>query len=192
MADSCLDRLTGMASRHPDGDDDAHPYDVRYEASRWASLTRVVPWSTVGRGDVFVDFGCGRGRALYVASWYRFGEVIGVEKSADLAEAARRNLGRARGPARLRRARVVTARVEDFDIPDSLTVGFLFNPFHGPVFDDLCARLADSARRRPRRLRIVYANPVEGDRLVAHGFEPTRSARKLALYEWRPEASRPQ
>ena len=45
-------------------------------------------------GDVFVDFGCGKGRVLFLAARYRFARIIGVELSERMAEQARRNLAR--------------------------------------------------------------------------------------------------
>jgi methylase of polypeptide subunit release factors len=48
--------------------------------------------SEVKATDVFVDFGCGKGRVLYLACRHPFKEVIGVDLSPAVVEAARRNL----------------------------------------------------------------------------------------------------
>ena len=39
--------------------------------------------------DVFVDYGCGKGRVVVLAARRKFQRVIGVELSAELADAAR-------------------------------------------------------------------------------------------------------
>src|SRR5262249_45426157 len=42
---------------------------------------------------VFIDAGCGKGRALLLASMFPFARIVGVEISPVTAEIARKNLG---------------------------------------------------------------------------------------------------
>ncbi len=46
--------------------------------------------------DGFVDYGCGKGRAVVLAATYPFTKVIGVERTKKLAEIARDNVEKAR------------------------------------------------------------------------------------------------
>jgi hypothetical protein len=50
-----------------------------------------------------------------------------------------------------------------------VTVAFFDNPFVGHIFATVVDRLLASVDRAPRRLRIVYFNPVEHERLLATG-----------------------
>ena len=76
----------------------------------------------------------------------------------------------------------VVADSLEWEIPDEVTVAFVYNPFVGDLFERLVERLLASVDRRPRRLRIVYRNPVEHERLMATGrFRVVRRVRG-----WRP------
>jgi hypothetical protein len=157
---------------------------VRYKPSGWRTLRRILPPGSVGRDDVLIDFGCGMGRVVYqAAAQYDLRRVIGVELSADLAAHARDNLERNRARLRCADVSIVVADVLDYAIPDDVTIAYFYNPFTGPVFQAVVDGLVASARRAPRRLRVVYANPIEERMLLAAGF--VRTGR---LRGWRPGA----
>ena len=63
-----------------------HPDRVWYQASGWSYLRRALPRSEVDQHDVFVDFGCGKGRVVYQAAHYPLRRVIGVEIAPELSE----------------------------------------------------------------------------------------------------------
>ena len=68
---------------------------------------------------VFVDLGCGKGRALLLASRFPFKEIIGVELSATLCEIARRNIANwDKDPLqRCKRLRTVCLDAADYRLP---------------------------------------------------------------------------
>jgi SAM-dependent methyltransferase len=157
---------------------------VDYEPSPWLALRRVLPKREVGTQDVFIDFGCGKGRVVLQAAMYPFRKVIGVELSPQLCKIARDNIERSRAKFVCRDVEVVCKDVLDYDIPDELTVAYFYNPFEGPLFEAVVEKLVDSLRRKPRALRIVYMNPVEESTLLlagaqrvraTHGMRPTRA-----------------
>jgi SAM-dependent methyltransferase len=150
-----------------------------YWPSPWRLLTRMLPPAEVGPSDVFIDFGCGKGRVLLeAAEHYPFRKVIGVESEPHLAEAARALLSENSAWFAHRQWDVVTADVVDYEIPDDLTVAYLFDPFTGPVFDAVIAGLERSVDRNPRRVRIVYLVPKEMERLTrSKRIRPVRRGR---------------
>lgn len=134
------------------------------------SLRRILPPGQVLAEDVFIDFGSGKGRVvLQAALHYPFRTVYGVEISKHLHTIAEGNLEAVANRLRCRDARLVRADVLDFDIPDDVTVAFFFNPFRAEVFSTVVGKLLESVDRNPRRLRIVYGNPVEEDVLLGSG-----------------------
>lgn len=144
-----------------------------YWPSPWRLLTHMLPPSEVDREDVFLDLGCGKGRVLLeAAEHYPFRRVIGVESEPQLAEFARALLGENRRRLKDTQWEVVTTDAVEYEIPDDVTVAYLFDPFTGPVFDAVISRLEQSVDRRPRSLRIVYLVPKELERL--------RSRRRIA------------
>lgn len=136
-----------------------------YEATEWSTLRRVLPPAAVGLEDVFLDIGSGMGRTLLLASRYRFRRVVGVEVAPPLAEIARRNLARLGADD----VELLIADVTTLDVPDDVTVVFLNNPFTGETFSRAMERIVASLERRPRRVRLIYRNPLEHERVMATG-----------------------
>lgn len=67
----------------------------------------------------------------------------------------------------------------EFEIPDDVTVVYLNNPFSGPIFAYVVESLLASVKRSPRRLRIIYFNPVEERLLLEGGFRLVKTIRGL-------------
>jgi hypothetical protein len=118
----------------------------------------------------FVDLGCGKGRAVMMASEFRFRAVVGVELHAALAGIAETNVavwtaaGRAVCPVR-----IVCRDATEFVFPEGPCLLYLFNPFAAPVMKRLIERIEEDFRARPRLLDLIYFNPEAGQLLEAHG-----------------------
>ena len=171
LGDQLMERRYGIRSRGevilPEHREDSSRLD--YKPTPWATLPRALRRSEVGPEDVFVDFGAGKGRVVFLAARYPFRRVVGVELSPELSAVARANVRRNLARLRCRDVQIVTSDVLDFAIPDDLTVAFFFNPFRGEIFASVIERLMASVDRRPRRVRIVYRNPAEHEFLMATG-----------------------
>lgn len=153
-----------------------------YSPAGWRSLRRILPPREVTDHDVFVDLGSGMGRVVLQAAGYHFRKVVGVEVSGTLHDIARENIDRNRQRLRCRDIELVHADVLDYELPDDVTVVFLYNPFQGEIFATVIKRLLQSVQRNPRPLRIIYVNPVEERLLLGTGrIRPVR-----AVGGWRP------
>jgi len=151
----------------------ANEHRLGYEGSHWVGVRHALSRLGVTRDDVFADFGSGKGPAVLVAATFGFRRAIGVEISDELTRSARRNLERARLRPRAGRVEFVTADVLRYEIPDDLSVAYLYNPFTGLLFARFVERLLRSLERRPRPLRVVYNYPFEHSYLIAGGrFRP--------------------
>lgn len=146
-----------------------NPEYLRYEPSGWTLLPRALKGEQIGRGDVFLDFGCGKGRVLCQAARRPFGRVVGVELSDELAAIARQNLERNRAQFTCRKFEVITADVVDYEPPADVTYAYFGNPFEGVAFSAAIEGLLRSYDKQPRDLRIVYANPMQEPTLLATG-----------------------
>lgn len=133
------------------------PEAVRYEPLPWRLVRRAVGMLALEKEDVFVDYGAGLGRALLMAARARVKRVLGVEWLSPLARSAMQNVLSARH--RLRSpVKIIVADAARWEVPDDVTVAYLFNPFVGSVMRAVQARLQASLERRPRGLRVLYAH----------------------------------
>jgi hypothetical protein len=110
----------------------------------------------------FVDLGCGKGRALLLASRSGFREVVGVELNPTLAEIARANAehwataGKAGCSIRVEQGDAV-----EFAWPARPCVVFLYNPFSATLMARVVDRMAAAFHQRPRDLEVLYCKPEQ-------------------------------
>ena len=160
-----------------------------YEGSGWIDLRRMLRRGEVSPQDVFVDLGAGKGKIVMLAARYPFARVTGVEISEDLNVIGRRNLAQGRYRQRAKHVELVTADIAEYEIPDDVTVAYIYNAVRGETFDRVIANLVASVDRRPRSMRVIYLNAQEHDRLMATGrFKLQRTTGRLRLR--RDEAAR--
>jgi SAM-dependent methyltransferase len=133
----------------------------RYEAVDAEVLRRAL--EGIGRAFhdfAFIDLGCGKGRALFIASKFGFSRVIGVEFAPRLAAIAEENCRRS-GIC----ATVVPQDAARFPFPPGNLVVFLFNPFGPAVLTPVMDHLTEG----PVGERyIIYVNPKHRACLDAH------------------------
>lgn len=167
--------LADLGLEHPD----RHPYIP----SAWWVLRWLLPTSAVASDEVFVEFGCGKGRiVLDAARRYRFKQVVGVELSEELSATARELVARERGRLRCPDVRIETVDATTFELPDAPTVAYMFNPFVGETFQRVLDNMVESLDRNPRRMRLIYVNPMDHDAVMATGrFQVTRMVHTTRL-----------
>ena len=134
------------------------PRRVDYAAPTYRTLGRALRFFDVGAGSAFLDYGCGRGRALVAASTLGFAKVIGVELVPQLLAEAAANLERAAPRLRCRTHELVNADAADYVPPSEVDCIYFFNPFRGEVLAAAIRNIETSLRRSPRPLTIVYLN----------------------------------
>ena len=162
----------------------------RYEPCHPAIFSYGLSQLATDFGDcTFVDFGAGKGRAVFLASAYNFKEAIGVEFAEELALIMERNVARyTSSQQRCHRLRAVCGDATAFPIPDGNCVLMFFSPFRNR---EMLARMArsieSSLRQRPRKIYILYYYPDTLPYSVREVLDGTSSLRRrpLSFRSWR-------
>ena len=141
----------------------------------------------------FVDFGSGKGRALFVAAEMPFRRVVGVEFSASLHAAALRNAQafhhRGKGGQHIE---PLYGNAMHFEYPDGPLVLYLFNPFGAATMQVVLDRLAASLARDPRHVVVVLLWPRCGDQVAnVPGMRRICQTRRHEIFEAHAPADRP-
>ena len=148
---------------------------LEYVPSGYTAITAMLRHLPLTEDDVFVDFGCGKGRVIFAIATQRLRKVIGIEVDKTLADIARANLTNlikvnvTRTPTEVLHSDATT-----FDPKDG-TIFFMFNPFERKTLEDVLNNIKTSLISHPRDIRILYNNPKHGvvldmqDWLVAEG-----------------------
>lgn len=116
-------------------------------------LRRALDALAVSPSDVFLDIGCGKGRALVVARDYPFQRIIGVDLMPSHIRICRRNLERLNN----RNHQLILDDALKIDYPTDVTICFLFKPFPEPVILACLARLLP----RPRAVILMGSDALK-------------------------------
>jgi SAM-dependent methyltransferase len=109
---------------------------------------------------LFVDYGCGKGNALFLAAEFPFREIIGVECSHKLVEIARLNLERYN--SRTQRCKLISVIEGDaarFCPPDGPMVYFLYNPFGQAILQQVMVQIRRAHADQPHVNYLIYVTP---------------------------------
>lgn len=110
---------------------------------------------------VLVDFGCGKGRVLLVASEFGFREGRGVEFAKELCTIARSNCAAYKNRTNSSTEfRIIESDAMHYPVQSDDNVFFMFNPFDEAVLNRVLDNIALSLEVRPRKMLIIYCNPV--------------------------------
>jgi SAM-dependent methyltransferase len=132
----------------------------------------------------FVDLGSGKGRTLLMASKFPFRRIIGVELLPELHAIAEKNIGAFSNPAqRCTHLQSLCLDAREFDPPDEPLLLYLFNPLPPQALAGVLAKLRASLERVPRKVLVIYHNPLSEDVVAGCGFlQKTHGTHQYAVY----------
>jgi SAM-dependent methyltransferase len=145
---------------------DKDALSVGYHGSAPSIVRKSLDTIGVGSDSVFIDLGCGKGRAMVVAADYPFRSIVGIELSPLVVDVARRNIGKLRPKARWGdRMSIIEGDATKPAIPDAAEMVLYFaHSFKRPLVETLAVHLASEMTAFPaRKLWFVYYNPVYHD-----------------------------
>jgi SAM-dependent methyltransferase len=131
-----------------------------YQPTDYRTLKRSMKYVNFDdREQVFLDIGCGMGRAVILAATYPFKRVIGVELSAELTAKARENLNRTRRKLMAcSDVELIATDATEYGIPEDVTVVFFYTPFRGAALTQVMENIRRSLEDHPRKITAVFKN----------------------------------
>ena len=120
----------------------------------------------ITNNDSIIDIGCGKGKMLYFFSKFPFKNINGLEYENNIAEIARYNLKK----LNINNSRIFISDAKIFNDYDEYNYFYMFNPFGGDIFSSCARNIKQSVSRKPRKIRLIYHNPVYHDILISMGY----------------------
>ena len=117
-----------------------------------------------------IDYGCGKGRALFVAEQCGFTNLIGVDIAKELIDDANANKA---VYVRKNSQSNINFLFEDatkYLIPDNAHVFYFFNPFGEEVLQKVIDNIKESVKQHPRKVYCIYLNPKYKAAFEENGF----------------------
>ena len=107
----------------------------------------------------FIDYGCGKGRALFVAEQCGFTNLIGVDIAKELIDDANANKLVYQKKNKESKISFLFSDATAYSIPITACVFYFFNPFGEDILQMVIQNIKESLRQHPRKIYCVYLNP---------------------------------
>lgn len=153
---------------------------LEYQVVDYLLLRRYIKPVRIEPDDVLIDIGCGMGRVLCVFARRRLSKCIGIEFSGELASIAKRNARSLHGRRVPIEIRVGDAVDADYS---SGTIFWLYNPFGELTMRAVLSRIGASLSTSPRRIKIIYVNPVCEEVFRQFSWLKCTGVRNFSLYK---------
>ncbi len=142
------------------GRDDSHAdaFKFPYEPTPYSVLERLASKGYIGKKDVLIDFGSGKGRVGFFLSYQTRCRSVGVECEKEIYDRALSNMETGVSSGRVE---FVLARAEEYKIPDDTTAFYFFNPFSDVILRKVLENMAETEYKsgRSRHLFFYYPSP---------------------------------
>lgn len=106
----------------------------------------------------FIDFGCGKGRALIYAGTFRFKKVIGVEFAKELQETAVENINIIKDKFPQTSFEALLLDATEYEVDPDINIFLFNNPFNELIASKVFNNIKLSIEKYPRRIYILYLN----------------------------------
>ena len=130
-----------------------------------------------------VDFGCGKGRAMAVAAFYNFENITGIDFSSELCDVAKKNIASIQVNYPLTKFFVICLDAVNYRIEKDTQVFFFFNPFDEVVILSVLKNILFSLKEYPRKVYIIYINPLHKEIFESAGFLQKYYLQKMEYIE---------
>jgi len=156
----------------------------RYEGASYFNFKEVFSKLDYNLHDsVFVDLGCGRGRALIQAAELGFKKVIGVEFAEELYVSALQNILKVTNLFKDTSFEVLHEDATTYLIPDEADTFFLYNPFNAHGLNKVLDNLEKSLKKATRDVYLVYMIPIHEECIEHRGFKKIVEIKKRKKLE---------
>ena len=137
-------------------DTNADQYRHPYEPTPYSVLERLADSGLIGKDDVVLDYGCGKGRVGFFLSYRTKSKTIGIEYDDRIYTKALDNQKTAKT-----KADFVLTRAEEYEVPSDVNRCYFFNPFSVEILRKVMARIIESWYEAPREIFLFFYYPAD-------------------------------
>lgn len=139
-------------------DSSADQYRYPYEPTPYSVLERLANSGFIGKKDVVLDYGCGKGRVDFYLAYQTKAKTIGVEYDERIYQGAVSNQKTAVSRTK---TEFVPVRAEEYQVPTDVNRCYFFNPFSVELLHKVMARIIESYYENPREVLFFFYYPSE-------------------------------
>lgn len=139
-----------------DSRSDAYRYP--YEPTPYCVLERLGNSGWMGKKNVVLDYGTGKGRVCFFLSYQTRCRAVGIEYDERIFLAAEEN--RRHGVSGSRTS-FVKARAEEYAVPKEVDRCYFFNPFSVEILQKVLTEIYSSFYENPREILLFFYYPSD-------------------------------
>ena len=136
----------------------ADEYHHPYEPTPYSVLERLAVSGLIGKEDVVLDYGCGKGRVGFFLSYRTKSKTIGIEYDERIYESAQENRN---STVSRSKPDFVQTRAEEYEVLPSINRCYFFNPFSVEILHKVMARILESWYEHPREIYLFFYYPAD-------------------------------
>ena len=136
----------------------ADEYHHPYEPTPYSVLERLADSGLIGKDDVVLDYGCGKGRVGFFLSYRAKAKTVGIEYDERIYQSALENQQTA--VSRIKPDFLLT-RAEEYEVPAEVNRCYFFNPFSAEILQKVMARILESWYENPREVFLFFYYPAD-------------------------------
>ena len=139
-------------------DTGADQYHHPYEPTPYCVLERLAGSGLIGKSDVVLDYGCGKGRVGFFLSYRVKAKTVGIEYDDRIYESAMENRKTAVSKSK---PDFILTRAEEYEVPTDVNRCYFFNPFSVEILRKVMARIIASYYAHPREVFLFFYYPAD-------------------------------
>ena len=139
-------------------DSNSDQYRYPYEPTPYCVLERLANSGLIGKKDVVVDYGCGKGRVDFFLSYQTRAKTIGIEYDERIYQSAAENKNTA---VSANRVTFLLQKAEEYEVPEEVNRCYFFNPFSVELLRKVMSRIITSYYENPREMLLFFYYPSE-------------------------------
>lgn len=151
------DRLLKIRTSGRD-DSGSDCYNYPYEPTPYCVLERLAETGWIGKKNVLLDYGTGKGRACFYLSYQTGCRSVGIEYDERIFVAAEENLKTAVSG---RKVSFIRENAVNFHVGEEVDRCYFFNPFSEEILRKVLAKIEDSYLRKIRQILLFFYYPSD-------------------------------
>lgn len=157
MKDLEWDKLLGIKTSGRD-DTNADSYRYPYEPTPYSVLERLANEGYLKKGDVLLDYGCGKGRVDFFLAYQTKCTAIGIEYDERIFQKAVENKESANYGGRVS---FVKEDAQQYEVPADVNAFYFFNPFSVELLSSVLLKIKESYYNSPREMLFFFYYPSD-------------------------------
>lgn len=139
-------------------DSNSDQYHYPYEPTPYCVLERLANSGWIGKKNVVLDYGTGKGRVCFYLSYQTRCQSVGIEYDERIFGQALENQETA---VSRNRTTFFMTQAEAYLIPEEIDRCYFFNPFSVEILQKTLARIYESFYENPREILLLFYYPSD-------------------------------